>query len=149
MAKFCINIYPSYKTTVQHKFSNTLNLTKADWNGMLDFLNTHDFTSYFEMCDIESLWSYLKQIIFEAIHLLTPRVSSRFYERPKWFTSDLRHKLNCIHSLRRKQNKKPSANLKTKLANKAVETSASTQFLTIMQAISRLHSIVLAKHLIS
>ena len=103
MVKFCINIYPGSKTAVQHKLSNILNFTKADWNGMLDFLSTHDFTSYFEMCDTESMWSYLKQIILEAIHLFTPRVSSRSYERPKWFTSDLRHKLNCIHSLRRKQ----------------------------------------------
>ena len=69
------------------------------------------------MCDIESLWSYLKQIIFEAIHLFTPRVSSRSHERPKWFTSNLRHKLNCVHSLRRKQSKKPSANLQIKLAD--------------------------------
>ena len=105
MVKFCINIYPGTKTAVQHKLSNIHNLTKADWNGMLDFLSTHDFTSYFEMCDIESLWSYLKQIIFEAIHLFTPRVSSRSYERPKWFTSDLRHKLNCIHAFSQKKTK--------------------------------------------
>ena len=53
----------------------------------------------------------------KAIHLFTPRVSSRSHERPKWFTSDLRHKLNCVHSLRRKQSKKPSANLQIKLAD--------------------------------
>ena len=105
------------KIAAQQKFSNSFNFAKADWNGMLNFLTSYDFTSYFEMCDIESLWSYLKQIIFEAIHLFTPRVSSRSHERPKWFTSDLRHKLNCVHSLRRKQSKKPSANLQIKLAD--------------------------------
>ena len=84
---------------------------------MLNFLTSYNFTSYFEMCDIESLWSYLKLIIFEAIHLYTPRVSSRSHEKPKWFTSDLRHTLNCVHSLRRKQSKKPSANLQIKLAD--------------------------------
>ena len=117
IVKFCINTCSTSKTVAQQKFSNSFNFAKADWNGMVNFLTFYNFTSYFEMCDIESLWSYLKQIILEAIHLFTPRVSSRSHERPKWFTSDLRHKLNCVHSLRRKQSKKPPANLQIKLAD--------------------------------
>ena len=117
IVKFCINTCSTSKTVAQQKFSNSFNFAKADWNGMLNFLTSYNFTSYFEMCDIESLWSYLKLIIFEAIHLFTPRVSSRSHEKPKWFTSDLRHTLNCVHSLRRKQSKKPSANLQIKLAD--------------------------------
>ena len=117
IVKFCINTCSTSKTPAQQKFSNIFNFAKADWNGMLDSLSSYTITSYFETCNIESLWSYLKQIIFEAIYLFTPRVSSRSHERPKWFTSDLRHKLNCVHSLRRKQSKKPSANLQIKLAD--------------------------------
>lgn len=50
---------------------------------MLAFLSDYNFVPYFLPCDIEQLWLYLKQIVFEAILLFTPKVSSRPYERPK------------------------------------------------------------------
>ena len=36
-------------------------------------------------------------------------------QHPKWFTPAIKHRLNCIHSLRRKYKKKPTDTLKLKL----------------------------------
>ena len=90
---------------VPSNYSNAFNFAKCDWNAMLSFLSSYDFTSFYSSCDIEFLWSYLKQAILEATLFSTPRTSKRSYERPKRYTSDLKHQLNCIYSLRRRQSK--------------------------------------------
>ena len=95
---------------------------------MLTFLSSYNFTSFYSPHEIEFLWPYSKQAIFEATQFSTPRISRRSHERPKWFTSDLKHQLNCIHSFRRRQSKNLLLILKTSwldLQNKKADAKGS------------------------
>ena len=41
-------------------------------------------------------------MIYDAMEMHIPKVKLKSYKSPKWFKSDIRHCLNCLHSLRRK-----------------------------------------------
>ena len=98
-----------------HPSHSVLDFSHADWDGMLNFLGTHDFTSYFDGTDIEFLWLYLKKLLQQALDRFVPKVTLRHHQRPKWFTPTLQHQLNRLHTLGRKYSKKPSTSSKSKL----------------------------------
>ena len=98
-----------------HPCQSVLDFSHADWDGILTFLETHDFTSYFDSTDVEALWFYLKNLLQQALDHYVPKVTLRSHQQPKWFTLTLQHQLNCLHTLRRKHSKKPSTSCKSKL----------------------------------
>ena len=49
------------------------------------------------------------------LFLFLPSHTFKLNKSPKWFNSNVRHHLNCIHSLRRKYQHHPSTQLKSKL----------------------------------
>lgn len=51
---------------------SVLNFSKADWNGILNFLEAHDFTLYFDSTDVEALWLYLKNLIQQVLDYFVP-----------------------------------------------------------------------------
>ena len=82
---------------------------------MYHFLNNHDFHDYYLLSDVEATWEILKHTIQIATHTFVPQFVVKKKEYPKWFTPTIKHRLNCLHSLRRKFKKKPTDTLKHKL----------------------------------
>ena len=58
--------------------------------------------------NIEYVWKFIKGSICHAMDLFIPKVKLRSSKHPRWFNSDIRHHLNCLHSLRRKVKVHPS-----------------------------------------
>ena len=77
---------------------NAFIYSKADMSGLLFHLWNADIDKPIE--DINGAWCHLKYIILNACHKFIP-CAKLSNSSPKWFNSDIRHKLNCIHSLRR------------------------------------------------
>ena len=67
------------------------------------------------------MWLQLKARILNACTLCIPKVKLRAYQPPKWFTSEIRHRLNCIHSLRRRAKKHSTTYLSAKLISEERE----------------------------
>ena len=67
--------------------------------------------------DVNSKWHILTESLFRARDLFIP--SSLIYadSSPPWFNSEIRHQLNCIHTLRRRLKRNPSSSLSLRLAN--------------------------------
>ena len=80
---------------------SVLDFSQADWDGMLNFLGTHGFTSYFDGTDAKFLWFYLKKLLQQALDHFVPKMTLERHQRPKWFTPSLQHQLNRLHTLRR------------------------------------------------
>ena len=53
--------------------------------------------------DIEYIRDLLKSGITSVFSLFTPVYTQRHSHFPKWFTGDIRHQINCLHTLRRKK----------------------------------------------
>ena len=49
------------------------------------------------------------------MHLYIPKVHLKSRNSPKWFDSEIRHHLNCLHTLRRKYNSHPTPHQLSKL----------------------------------
>ena len=79
--------------------------SKGDYFGMNEHLLSVNIDFYFTCTDIEFLWSFLKQTIYEAISIFVPISKSKAHPHPRWFTPELRHQLNKLHTLRRKYKK--------------------------------------------
>ena len=66
------------------------------------FLLDSDFGSCVNSDDIECAWASFKKVIFDAMPLFVPSVKIHPLQRPKWFSSDLKHQSNCLRSLKRR-----------------------------------------------
>ena len=69
------------------------NFLRADWAGLIDFLNDIDFSHCFSYPDINSIWMEIKGIIVMARNRYVPRVHAKRSQLPKWFTPSLHHLL--------------------------------------------------------
>ena len=114
---------PSVKTT---NF-NSLNYSKANWEGIYQFLLQYNFDSLYTFQDSDTKWLFIKNTILEAVHPFTPHIKCRSHCRPRWFTPKIQHQLNCIRTMRRKARIKPTHN------NISTLNAAEQQLLTDMQ----------------
>ena len=57
--------------------------------------------SYHEK-DVEQAWLIIKQCLTTAIDLFIPKVKLKSFQYPKWFSSDIKHQLKCLCTLRKK-----------------------------------------------
>ena len=76
--------------------------SRADWNGLSDYLMDTDFSTCFGSNDIEFIWLTLKNTIHNAIQLFNPKIKLKSHQHPKWFNAKIRHQLKCLHTLRKK-----------------------------------------------
>ena len=77
-------------------------------DSLCEFLFDCDFSKCFQSSNIEYVWKFIKGSICHAMDLFIPKVKLRSSKHPRWFNSDIRHHLNCLHSLRRKVKVHPS-----------------------------------------
>ena len=70
--------------------------SKANYNGMCEFLLDSDFRALFESRNIEFFWSVLKKNINVAVSLFIPKVFVSHSNDPKWFNSEIRHHIKCL-----------------------------------------------------
>ena len=88
--------------------------SKADFDGLADYLQDFDFSTCFKSNNIEFIWSIIRQSIITTMHPFIPKVKVK-QKKPMWFTSDIRHHLNRIHTLKRICKKCPAARNLSKL----------------------------------
>ena len=112
MITFSIPCNPSKSKASSHY---VLNFSKADWNGISSYLLEYDFSPLYVLIEPDAIWSFLKQIITSSSHLFIPKIKINTSKGPKWFSSDIRHDLNCIHILRRMFKKLPTSSNHLKL----------------------------------
>ena len=110
--------------SVLSPFHLTLKSQNYDWEGMVQFLTHYDFNLIYTLFDINTKWEFLKGVILEATSKFVPTSKLKPQHRPKWFNSEIQHKLNCIHTLRRKTKARPSPQNISKL--EAAEQNLST-----------------------
>ena len=122
---FFINSQPV--RSAKSKSRQVIDYSKKYMQGLCDYLLDYDFTSCFSSMNVELIWSELKSIIISAIHNFAPTVKLRCRQTPKWFTSQIRHQLNCIHSIRRKAKSRPSPHYLAKLKNSESQLAEEIQ----------------------
>ena len=91
------------------------NFSNGDYDGLCYYLNNSDFNPCFQSDDIEFVWSFISTLIKNAINQFVPMTVIHHNHQPKWFNSDIRHHIKCLHTLKRKYNKHPTNNNKVKI----------------------------------
>ena len=76
--------------------------SKGDYFGMNEYLLYVNFDFYFTCTNIEYLWSFLKQSLYDSISIFVPMSKYKPHPHPQWFSPELCHQLNKLHKLRRK-----------------------------------------------
>ena len=77
------------------------NYNKADLSRICSFLLDYDFNPWFLLDNVHFVWLYIKQVISQAVDLFVSTVYLCPNTHPKWFSSTIRHNINCLKSLRR------------------------------------------------
>ena len=88
---------------------------------MADYLLDCNFEPCLSSLDVEFVWSYIKCTIYKAMDLFIPKLRLRANNSPKWFNATIRHKLNCIHHLRKKEKHHSSVRNQQKLDQSELE----------------------------
>ena len=91
--------------------------SKADFDSLCDYLLDIDFEDCFHSDDVESVWSTIKSTILNAMNLFIPKLPRRSHNHPKWFNSVVRHRINCIRTLRKRCLQHPTPYTHSKLKN--------------------------------
>ena len=94
---------------------------KADFNCLCSHLECTNFDLALASHSVETIWSIIKTAISDAMTISVPRLRLRSHQRPKWFTSVISHKLNQVHTARKKHKSKPSVHSETSLITKELE----------------------------
>ena len=55
------------------------------------------------------------EILFDAIQQFVPQIKIKLNDFPKWLTPSLKHKINCLCSLRQRYSKSPTPHSKDQL----------------------------------
>ena len=88
---------------------------------MLEFLTHYNFNPMYNLTDINLKWQFTKDVLLDAASRFVPISKPKSHFRPKWFNSEVQHKLYCIHTMRRKTKARPTPHNTAKL--KAAEES--------------------------
>ena len=86
----------------KHTSRYVFDYKNADMNNFLSYMLDCDFSGCLQSDNIEFIWSYIKSCIYTAMNMYIPRVRRRWHKFPCWFTPDIKHHLNCLHTLKRK-----------------------------------------------
>ena len=71
---------------------------KFDYEGLTTYLYDYDFSFFYEVVDIETLWLSLKEIVVRSMSRYSSRSRPTHTKSPAWFNSDIHHRLNELHS---------------------------------------------------
>ena len=82
-----------------------LDYNKANFEEMNNYLLELDLTL---SDDVECSWSIVKSAILHAITLFVPKIKFKSNNLPKYFTSNIKHQINCIRTLRKKKLRSPT-----------------------------------------
>ena len=96
--------------------------SEADLEGLFSYL---DGFSFHPVADVNYLWSLLKDSIQNSRTLFIPSSSHQPRSTPPWFTHEIRHYINCIHSLCRRHRRRPTSTLVSHIT--ALESLLITQ----------------------
>ena len=99
---FSFRVNSTGPATTVSPSKSILDFSKADFESMCNLLHDFDFSVLYDSTDVEVIWQLLKSSIHEAISLCTPTFRHSQSKHPLWFTSDIRHQINRVHTLRRK-----------------------------------------------
>jgi len=103
---FCVNsqVHHSSSSDTQVVFD----YSKANYPGLIDYLSCIDFSFCEQLPDIDSIWLFIKSNIVKGMDMFIPKIRFNSSQYPKWYTSNIRHQINCLRSIRKKYRSNPS-----------------------------------------
>ena len=81
---------------------------KADWFNLNRYIALKNGDAHFYSTNIETAWARLKDLLTQAMEIYIPKKRHQLCHRPQWFTSEIQHHLNKLHTLRKKVKRNPS-----------------------------------------
>ena len=116
--------------------------SKADTDGIASFF--HHLSSRITLrsspnLNINNAWNHIRDIFHSVTRIFVPHATPSSKSYPKWFTPEIRHKLNKLHTLRRSVKNHPTTHKTTRLA----EEESSLQ--TLMADTKHQHELQLAQ----
>ena len=82
--------------------------SKGDYTGLRNHLLQTDFSTCLSTHDIEKIWNSIELEVVNAMKLFIPIKKHHSIQHPPWFTSEIRHCIKHLRTLRRKYKLHPS-----------------------------------------
>ena len=95
-------IHDNISDTISSTIKEVYNYFRTNLDGSADYLLDYNFFSCISSSGIEMSWLILKSIITRSVKIFLPKVKMWAHPSPKWFTSEIKHGLHVVHTLRKK-----------------------------------------------
>ena len=95
------NCLSFHSTTAQLAYD----YSHADFTSMNDFIFDSNIADCLTCDGVEVT---IKSVISEAMSLFIPKLQVHSNQYPKWFSSDMKDQLKCLHTLRRTHKRSPT-----------------------------------------
>ena len=106
---------------------SALNYSKANLNELNRHFANSDLCKPALISDLNSYWSDLRLEVTNACLHLVPKTNCSQRKYPRYFTPCIRHKLNCIRTLRRRIRRNATLHSISRLENMELELLTLTQ----------------------
>ena len=112
---FDLSLTPSPSSTKRQESLAFYNYANADFEGLCDSLLESDLNSCLQSDCIEQAWTFIKDIIHNAMDRFIPKIQLNSVANPKWFTSEIHHTIKCLQTQEKKYALYPTADNLSKL----------------------------------
>ena len=82
------------------KPSLTYDYSRADFNELEFFFLDSSFKDCFLLREVNSVWSSFKSVFFKGCDTFIPTTKKHSKSAPPWFNSNIRHRINCVKTLK-------------------------------------------------
>ena len=76
--------------------------SKADFEGLDAYIFNSNLLECLTSQYVEYVWSKIFSTLSDAMDIYIPKFRLHSHQFPKWFSAELRHRLKCLRTLRRK-----------------------------------------------
>ena len=121
----CFHMVYCPSTSRRHSPLSVFDYSKADYEGLCNYLLDIDYSFCLQSGSIEYVWSYLKSVILTGMNMFIPKRRVKHGHHPHWYNSDIRHAIKCLRTARKKS-KTPSNLLKIQALESHLSSLIST-----------------------
>ena len=138
----CFHIAKYSLTPRRKPILSVFDYSKADYEGLCNYLLDVDYSACLQSNSIEYVWNYLKNIILTGMNKFIPKRKLKYKQHPHWYNSEIFHTINRLRSARKRSQLLKVLTLETHLSSLISKAKSNFEDTLSSQPASKIFSYI-------
>ena len=138
----CFHIAKYSLTPRRKPILSVFDYSKADYEGLCNYLLDVDYSACLQSNSIEYVWNYLKNIILTGMNKFIPKRKLKYKQHPHWYNSEIFHTINRLRSARKRSQSLKVLILETHLSSLISKAKSNFEDTLSSQPASKIFSYI-------